>query len=67
VPLETPTFSNAEDTVDQTKETSVLKLMLDAQVNHMSDHHSEEPVVNSPSTVDHLDTYGERVEENGDH
>jgi hypothetical protein len=35
--LQTTTSSNAESMVDQTKETSVLKLMLDAQVLH-GDH-----------------------------
>jgi len=34
VPLQTPDLTNAESTEDQTTETSVLKLMSDAQVYH---------------------------------
>jgi hypothetical protein len=37
---ETERFLNAEDTEDQTKVTSVLKLMSDAQAHHIRDHHS---------------------------
>jgi hypothetical protein len=59
---------NAEDTEVQTKEISVLKLMLDAQVHHTSDQDSEEPVQNSPLLEDHHPvSYGERAVENGDH
>jgi hypothetical protein len=65
---ETQASFNAEDTEVQTKMTSVLKLMLDAQVNHMLDQHSEEPVKNSPLMEDQLVTFGEKQEmENGDH
>jgi hypothetical protein len=58
----------AESMEDQTKMTSVLKLMLDAQVYHTRDHHSEEPEMNSPLMVQLKVTYGERpAMENGDH
>jgi len=62
--LETETFHNAESTVDQTKETSVLKLMLNAQEHH-GDHTTLELDLNSESP----EKVGlkEEVEESGDH
>jgi hypothetical protein len=58
--LETEQSFHAEDTVVQTKTTSVLKLMSNAQVFHIRDHHSIEPVQNSLSAETHTpDMYGE--------
>jgi hypothetical protein len=48
--------------------TNLLKLMLNAQVCHISNLNSIEPVQNSPLMEDQVVTYGERVKmENGDH
>jgi len=69
VPLITRPLCNAESTVDQTKETLVLKLMLDAQDHHTRDHHSTRLVQNS-LLVETLtvDTFGEKPEMvHGDH
>jgi hypothetical protein len=61
--LQTPAFLNAESTVVQTKEISVLKLMLDAQDHHTRDHHSTESVQNSLSAeTPHPVMCGERPE-----
>jgi hypothetical protein len=61
--LETEAFFSAEDTVVQTKETSVLKLMLDAQDHHTRDQHSTESVQNSLSAETFiLDMSGEKPE-----
>jgi hypothetical protein len=69
VPLETLAFFNAEDTEVQTKEISVLKLMLDAQDHHTRDHHSTESVQNSLSAETLIpDMSGERpTMVHGDH
>jgi hypothetical protein len=62
--LETITFLNAESTVDQTKVTNPLKLMLNAQEHH-GDHTMSRLVKNSES----LEKVGlkEEAEEHGDH
>jgi hypothetical protein len=62
--LVTRTSFNAESMVDQTRETSVLRLMLNAQAFH-GDHTMSELVRNSES----LEKVGlkEEVEDNGDH
>jgi hypothetical protein len=68
--LETPASLNAESTVDQTTMTSVLKLMLNAQVYHTRDLTSTELDPNSLSAeTEAVDTFGERPTqmENGDH
>jgi len=60
--LLTEALCSAESTVDQTKMTSALKLMSDAQAHHTRDQHSTELVQNS-LLVETLAvvTYGERV------
>jgi len=66
--LQTETSSHAESMVDQTKMTSALKLMSNAQVYHTRDQPSETKVLNLPLTVDQQVTYGERPRmETGDH
>jgi hypothetical protein len=64
VPLETTLFSNAESMVDQTRETSVLRLMLNAQAFH-GDHTTSRLDQNSESLE--KDGLKERTEVNGDH
>jgi hypothetical protein len=60
--LQTTTSCNAESTVVQTKMTSVLKLMLDAQDHHTRDHHSTELDQNSLlAEMLQVVTYGERL------
>jgi hypothetical protein len=67
--LETQTSFSAESMEDQTKMTSVLKLMLNVQVYHTRDHHSTEPDPNSLSAETLTPVMcGERPQmENGDH
>jgi hypothetical protein len=67
VPLETRDLPTAESTVDQTIMISALKLMLNAQVFHTSNHVSLDKAMNLPSMEQMKVTYGEEAEVNGDH